>query len=274
MCKDCGCEDGNERAYFHTHSHEHGHGHTHEHEHAQEHGHRHDHAHDHDTAVPRTIDLEVRVLAHNDALAAENREWLSARGVTALNLMSSPGSGKTELLVRTLDALRHRIPCAVIVGDQQTDNDAQRLQGHGAPVRQIETRSSCHLNAEQVRALLPEVVKDGVCLLFIENVGNLVCPAAFDLGEQVRIGLLSVTEGEDKPLKYPVLFHDASAVVLTKVDLLPHLDVTLDTYRENVRRIRPGATLFEVSARTGVGMDDWVKYLESLVNLGSLPAAG
>ena len=187
------------------------------------------------------------------------------RGVLAVNLISSPGSGKTELLVKTLERLRGRLTAAVVVGDQQTDNDARRLQGLGAPVRQIETGASCHLNAVQVGDTLPDVVGEGVRLLFVENVGNLVCPAAFDLGEQFKIAVLSVTEGEDKPLKYPVLFSDAPVAVVTKIDLLPHLDVRLEAIRANLRRVRPDVTIFEVSARTGVGLDVWIEYLESAV---------
>jgi hydrogenase nickel incorporation protein HypB len=204
-------------------------------------------------------------LARNDEHAARNREWLRARGVVAINLISSPGAGKTRLLERTLDALAGRIPCAVIVGDQRTDNDARRLAGRGAKVHQIETLSSCHLNAEQVAAVLPEVVDAGTRLLFIENVGNLVCPAAFDLGESFKLALLSVTEGEDKPVKYPVLFAQAPVVVLTKADLLPHLDWDAAACRQALRRIRPGVFILSLSARTGEGMDAWLDYLASLV---------
>ena len=156
---------------------------------------------------------------------------------------------------KTLDRLRGRVPCAVITGDQRTDNDARRLQGKGATVRQIETISACHLNAERVGQLLPEVTRDGAKLLFIENVGNLVCPAAFDLGENFKVALLSTTEGEDKPEKYPALFSLAPVVVLTKMDLAPHLDWSLARCRENLRRMRPGVFVFELSARTGDGMD-------------------
>jgi hydrogenase nickel incorporation protein HypB len=313
MCKDCGCEEGNARAYFQGHDHEHDHGdeahvhvhvhvhlhgaavdhdhsqvhvpthdehdheHTHEHPHAHEHRHTHEHppAHEHPhdpapaAAHARTVQVEERVLAKNDEAAAANRAWLAERGVLAVNLISSPGSGKTELLVQTLQRLHGRLASAVIVGDQQTDNDARRLQGHGAPVRQIETGAACHLNASQVGAVLPEVVGAGVRLLFVENVGNLVCPAAFDLGERFKIAVLSVTEGEDKPLKYPVLFSDAPVVVVTKADLLPHLDVSLDVLRANLKRVRPDVTIFELSAKTGQGLDVWIEYLESVVSRGA-----
>jgi len=210
--------------------------------------------------------LERKVLSENDARAAENRAWLAARGVVAINMISSPGSGKTLLLERTLERLRGRVPCAVITGDQQTDNDARRLRGKGAEVRQIETISACHLDAARVGQLLPDVVGNGIKLLFIENVGNLVCPAAFDLGENFKVALLSTTEGEDKPVKYPTLFGLAPVVVLTKMDLAPHLDWSLAACREYLRKIHPGVFLFELSAKTGQGMDRWIEYLENLVN--------
>jgi hydrogenase nickel incorporation protein HypB len=212
----------------------------------------------------RTVPLEQKILSHNDALAARNRAWLAERGVVALNLISAPGSGKTLLLERTLDRLRGRIACAVITGDQQTDHDAQRLKGKGAPVAQIETHNACHLDAERVGRLLPDVVAGGVRLLFIENVGNLVCPSAFDLGESFKVAMLSVTEGEDKPVKYPSLFYQAPVVVLNKVDLLPHLNCDVRQCREYLRRMRPGVFIFELSALTGAGLDGWIEYLESL----------
>jgi hydrogenase nickel incorporation protein HypB len=212
----------------------------------------------------KTLALERKVLAENDAHAAANRAWLAERGVTAINFISSPGSGKTLLLERTLERLRGRVPCAVITGDQRTDNDAKRLMGKGAEVRQIETVNACHLDAARVGALLPEVAGGGVKLLFIENIGNLVCPAAFDLGENFKVALLSTTEGEDKPVKYPTLFSLAPVVVLTKMDLAPHLDWSLPRCREYLRQIRPGVYVFELSARTGQGMDAWIEYLAHL----------
>jgi hydrogenase nickel incorporation protein HypB len=209
--------------------------------------------------------LETRVLARNDEFAERNRALLKERGCVAVNFISSPGSGKTFLLEKTLEGLRDRVKCAVIAGDQQTDNDAVRLQSKGAPVVQIQTGSSCHLNAEQVGEAINEVLENDTRLLFIENVGNLVCPAAFDLGENIKIALLSVTEGEDKPLKYPVIFHDAAASVITKCDLLEHLDVDMSRYRDSLERIHPGGRIFELSALTGDGMKNWLSYLESLV---------
>jgi hydrogenase nickel incorporation protein HypB len=248
MCKDCGCGKDLKHAHDHDHAHPHDHIHPHPHPHLER----------------KTVSLERKVLAENDAQAEVNRKWLSQHGVTAINLISSPGSGKTLLLERTLELLRGRVSCAVITGDQCTDNDARRLMGKGAPVRQIETVNSCHLDAERVGALLPEVAGDGVKLLFIENIGNLVCPAAFDLGEHFKVALLSTTEGEDKPVKYPTLFSMAPVVVLTKMDLVPHLDWNLSRCREYLRQIHPGVFVFELSAKTGQGMDAWIEYLEKL----------
>jgi hydrogenase nickel incorporation protein HypB len=212
----------------------------------------------------RTVSVEAKVLAENDRQADLNRDSFKEWGVVAINLISSPGSGKTRLLEKTLDALNGRISCAVITGDQQTDNDAQRLLGRGAEVVQIETRSACHLNAAQVAAHLEPVLAKGAELLFIENVGNLVCPAAFDLGETVRVALLSVTEGEDKPLKYPVLFHGAPVTVVTKIDLLPHLQCDMPKLRGAVQAVRHDARIIELSADTGAGMAEWLDYLMAL----------
>ena len=210
--------------------------------------------------------LEKKILSHNDDIAAQNRAWLTERGVVTVNIISSPGSGKTFLLERTLERLNGKLGCAVITGDQQTQNDAKRLEGKGAVVKQIETISSCHLDAEQIARLLPETIDSKTKLLFIENVGNLVCPSAFDLGEDFKIALLSTAEGEDKPVKYPSLFTQAPVVVLTKMDLAPHLDWDLATCRQHLRSVRPGVFIFELSAKTGDGMDAWIDYLQGLVN--------
>jgi hydrogenase nickel incorporation protein HypB len=260
MCDECGCGD---LGHAHTHDPAHGHSHDH-HTHGHAHDHEHPHDHDHDRHEAQVLSVREKVLSRNEERAARNRAWLAARGVTAVNLISAPGTGKTYLLERTLERLRGRVGCAVITGDQQTDNDARRLAGKGAPVRQIETQSACHLEAERVGDLFEELIDDQIKLLFIENVGNLVCPTAFDLGEHFKIALLSVTEGEDKPVKYPALFSLAPVAVLTKTDLLPHLDFDLEACRENLRRIHPGMFVFELSARTGDGMDAWIEYLEKL----------
>lgn len=251
MCKHCGCESP--RALHH---HEH-HGHHH-HADSKKHG---------GSAGMNRVALETRILHDNDKTAESNRKRLDRSNVTAFNIMSSPGSGKTLLLEKTLTRLRGHIRCCVITGDVQTDNDARRLMGRGATVRQIETHGACHLDAKHIASLLPDMLaRPKPRILFIENIGNLVCPSAFDLGEHVRIALLSVTEGEDKPLKYPSLFAQASVVVLTKTDLLPHLDFNMAACRKNLRRVKPDALVIETSARTGKGMDQWISYLEQLVS--------
>lgn len=240
MCETCGCGTANEE---HQHQHEHGHEHTH----------------------TKTVTLEQKVLARNDELAEQNRAWLTARGVTAINLISAPGSGKTLLLEKTLERLNGKIKCAVITGDQQTNRDAQRLQGKGAKIHQIETISSCHLDAHQVSHAMAHVVEEGTQLLFIENVGNMVCPTAFDLGESIKVALLSTPEGEDKPIKYPVLFAISKAIILTKMDLAEPLDWDLSACRKYIQQVQPGANVIELSAKTGDGMDAWLTYLERLV---------
>ncbi len=258
MCKDCGCQTALARGQAHAHRHEHADGeapaHPHFHEGLAEQG------------GSLTISLEQRVLDRNDRTAAENRAWLAQRGIVAINLISSPGTGKTTLLERTIERLRERVGCAVIAGDQHTDNDKRRLDKTGVPVVQIETHNSCHLDAERVADVLPGLVRDDTRLLFIENVGNLVCPAAFDLGESFKVGLLSTTEGEDKPVKYPVLFTGCRVVVLTKTDLIPYLDWDIATCRRYLQQVNPGVYIFELSAKTGAGLDAWCDYLATLVS--------
>ena len=243
MCTECGCGEANKQ-----HHHDHSHAHTHDH----------DHAH-------RVIEVQQDVLAHNDHIALHNREALDARGIVAINLISSPGSGKTLLLEKTLEALNGKIKCSVITGDQQTDNDARRLANKGADIHQIETKTSCHLNAEQVAAALPSVIQEGTRLLFIENVGNMVCPTAFELGEHFKVALLSTPEGEDKPEKYPVLFATAKLALLTKMDLADVLDWDLKACQRSVQSVHPGMMTLKLSAKTGDGMAAWIDYLDSLV---------
>ena len=241
MCTECGCGEANEH-------------------HHQDHDHAHTHDHDH-----RVVEVQQSVLAHNDHIALHNREDLNARGVIAINLISSPGSGKTLLLEKTLDALNGKIKCAVITGDQQTDNDARRLANKGAKIHQIETMTSCHLNADQIAAALPEVLEDDTQLLFIENVGNMVCPTAFDLGEHFKVALLSTPEGEDKPEKYPVLFATAKLALLTKMDLAEPLDWDLKACQRSIQSVHPGMVTLKLSAKTGDGIPAWLDYLESLM---------
>jgi hydrogenase nickel incorporation protein HypB len=213
----------------------------------------------------RTVELQVRLLDQNDQQAAENRAVLKARGIRALNFVSSPGAGKTALLERTLDALAGEVRCAVLVGDLETDNDARRLRRPGLPVAQITTGGTCHLDASMIARGLAALPLEGVRLLFIENVGNLVCPASFDLGENRRITLLSCTEGEDKPLKYPPIFTSAHAVILNKIDIATVLGFDRTAALANIRRVAPEADVFELSARSGEGFDRWLAYLRGLL---------
>jgi hydrogenase nickel incorporation protein HypB len=206
--------------------------------------------------------VETDILAKNDRLARGNRALLAASGVFALNLVSSPGSGKTTILERTLRELGGRLSCAVIEGDQQTDHDAERIAATGVPVRQINTGAGCHLDAHMVCHAMEHFDLGSLDLLFIENVGNLVCPAAFDLGEHHKVAVLSVTEGEDKPLKYPHMFRAADIMLLNKVDLLPHVDFDSARCMEMARRVNPAITIFPVSSRTGEGMEAWYGWLE------------
>lgn len=209
-----------------------------------------------------TVDLHVPLLAKNDGIAAQNRQRFAERGVLALNLVSSPGAGKTTLLSRTVDEFGREHRCAVVVGDLETDNDARRLHREHVPVVQITTGTACHLDAEMVARGVAALDLAGTRVLFIENVGNLVCPAAFDLGEAVRVVLLSATEGEDKPLKYPPIFKSADLVLLTKVDVADVLGFDRVAAVENIRRVAPQAKLIQLSARSGEGLAEWYGFLQ------------
>ena len=212
----------------------------------------------------RGVDLRVPLLEKNDILAERNRGYFLGRGLVALNLVSSPGSGKTTLLERTLNDFGQQTKCAVVVGDLETDNDGLRLRRPYAPVAQITTGGTCHLDAGMVARGVESLDLEGVKVLFIENVGNLVCPASFDLGEQVRVVLLSCTEGEDKPLKYPPIFKSADVVLLTKVDVADALGFKRDVAAANIRRIAPTAKLIQLSTRSGEGFAEWLDFLRSL----------
>jgi len=207
--------------------------------------------------------LEKKVLSENDRLAAELRERCQRHGVLALNLISSPGSGKTSLLERTLESLAPGTRAAVLTGDVQTDNDARRLARFGYPVKQITTGGACHLDARMVDKALADWDLEGLDLLLIENVGNLVCPTSYDLGEEAKIVLLSVTEGDDKPLKYPGIFHRAELMLLTKIDLLPYVPFDAAAACENARKVHPAMEILEVSSTTGAGLDRWLAWLEA-----------
>ena len=211
----------------------------------------------------RIVELRRGILKKNDELAAGLRDRYAAAGVLVLNLVSSPGTGKTAFLERTLKELRARgSRVAALVGDLETDNDARRLAASGAPVRQINTHGICHLDAEMISKHLEGWELADLDYLFIENVGNLVCPSSYDLGEKIRVALLSVTEGEDKPLKYPTLFNSADAAVITKMDIAEPCAFDRELALKNINEIRPGIRIFETSAKTGAGMEEWLDYLQ------------
>lgn len=275
MCKTCGCSDGADVRVEGEHTHvladgtavRHTHGHSHDHSHLHDHSHSHseDHSRPHGNGgnghgATRTEELEVRVLEKNERLASRNRRWLRERGVVALNLMSSPGSGKTTLLEQTLRRVPGKV--AVLEGDQETSRDADRIRATGAAAIQINTGEGCHLDADMVWRGVEALPLDRGATLFIENVGNLVCPALFDLGEDARVVLFSVTEGEDKPLKYPHMFRTADLVLLTKSDLLPHLDFDVERARSAIAEVtRRDVPILEVSAKSGAGMQGWLDWL-------------
>src|SRR5271165_2662921 len=209
------------------------------------------------------IAMEKSVLSENNRIAAELREALTASGALALNFISSPGSGKTMLLEKTLELLPAHTRVAVLTGDIQTDNDAQRLMRYGYPVRQITTGGACHLDAAMVEKHLGTWLTHGLQLLLIENVGNLVCPTSYDLGEDAKVVVLSVTEGEDKPLKYPGIFRKAELMILNKIDLLPHVPFDPELACANARKINPGIEIIELSSTAGIGFDRWLRWIEA-----------
>ncbi len=224
------------------------------------HAHAHSHSHAH-AGAGTTVDLETRILAKNDALAEKNRAWFAGREILAVNLVSAPGSGKTTLLERTIRDLKGELSLSVLEGDQATANDAERIRAAGAPVVQINTGSGCHLEADMVARGVSELRPKAGSVLLIENVGNLVCPALFDLGERAKVVILSVTEGEDKPLKYPHMFRAADVMILNKVDLLPHVDFDVARAIGNARAVNPEIAVFRLSAKTGEGLDAWYGWL-------------
>jgi len=253
MCETCGCGH-----------HHHDDGHSHGGMHSHDGGltfHSHDDSHHHRESSVLTVPLKQAVLADNNTCAEENRTWFTQRGITAYNLISSPGSGKTALLVETLKRLK--VPAAVIVGDPYGEYDAERMRVTGVPVTQIQVHESCHLSARQVHDVLETAVPEGTRIVFIENVGNLVCPVAFDLGECAKIALVSTPEGEEKPLKYPALFAAADAALVTKTDLAGVLGSDLEFLKKNILRINPVCRVLFLSARTGEGMDGWMVFLKS-----------
>ena len=278
MCTTCGCGqadvtvEGEGHHHHHHHDHDHTQAHGHDHGHTHDHHHGHSHNHDHGPMgaahAPgleggRIVEIERDILAKNDHIAGHNRADLAAAGVLALNLVSSPGSGKTTLLARTAQELGARLPVAVIEGDQQTSRDADRIRETGARAVQINTGKGCHLDADMVARALKSLAPEPESVLFIENVGNLVCPAGFDLGEASKVVILSVTEGDDKPIKYPDMFAAARLMVLNKADLLPYVPFDVEQCVAYARRVNPQIGVLTVSALTGEGMEAWYGWIEA-----------
>jgi len=282
MCTVCGCDSGEakiegqelEHAHNHSGDHSHSHEHSHDHSHSHEHGHNHEDAHQHHygkgpahahapgMSQARMVQIEQDILGKNNAYANQNRGVFASKGILTLNLVSSPGSGKTTLLTRSLNELKDKLKLAVIEGDQETSNDAERIRATGVSAIQINTGKGCHLDAHQVGHAVEALSLENESVLFIENVGNLVCPAAFDLGEAYKVAILSITEGEDKPIKYPDMFHAADVLLLNKIDLLPHLNFDLELCIQHAKQVNPSIQIFQVSATTGEGMSDWYQWLK------------
>jgi hydrogenase nickel incorporation protein HypB len=261
MCATCGCGDDGATITLA------GEGEVEPHTHPHPHDHPHDHDHPHEHPHTETVTLEQRVLAKNDQLAERNRQWLAERDITAFNLTSSPGAGKTTLLERTIRGLDGRRPVAVIEGDQETLLDAERIRATGCRAVQVNTGAGCHLDADMVRRALETLDPEPGSLLFIENVGNLVCPALFDLGERAMVVVISVTEGADKPLKYPHMFAAAGLVLINKIDLLPYVDFDLDVCAANARSVNPRVEVLPVSAMTGEGIEPWYQWINVSVKV-------
>jgi hydrogenase nickel incorporation protein HypB len=268
MCTVCGCGEG--ETLIEGHEQDHAHGHGHHHHHAHDYGQGPARAHAPGLSQARMVRIEQDILGKNNEYAAANRRWFAERHILALNLVSSPGSGKTTLLTRTLADLKGRFSMAVIEGDQQTSNDARRIRETGVEALQINTGKGCHLDAHMIGHALETLAPEKNSVLFIENVGNLVCPAAFDLGEAHKVAILSVTEGEDKPLKYPDMFHAADLMLLNKIDLLPHLEFDVERCVEYARRVNPRIRVLQLSATTGEGMNAWYQWLEASRRLAAL----
>lgn len=291
MCDSCGCGHGDgvtirkpgdkehSHDHVHTHDHEHNHNgelHTHEHNHnhSHDHGdhshtHEYDHNHhhaDHSHSHAKEIAIEQDILGKNNLLAERNRGYFEAKNILALNLVSSPGSGKTSLLERTIKDQGKEIDFYVIEGDQQSMNDANRIDQAGAPVVQVNTGNGCHLDSDMINKAVKELQVKNNSVLVIENVGNLVCPSLFDLGEAARIVVISTTEGEDKPLKYPTMFETSDICIINKTDLLPYVDFDMEKCKKYALQVNHHLTFFEISVKTGEGMDEWYKWLKKQIS--------
>ena len=275
MCETCGCgkpgefkvhDPSHSNNHEHKHDHDFEHTHDHEHEHWHDHNlphdHEHNHKHDPDNSEKRVIDVNIDVLAENNNLAKLNRRFFEGRKVLCLNLVSSPGSGKTTILEKTIIAMKDALKMFVIEGDQQTLLDARRIEKAGAPAIQINTGTGCHLDARMVESALEKMDIEANSILFIENVGNLVCPAMFDLGEHKRVVVISVTEGDDKPMKYPYMFQSSHLCIINKSDLLPWVDFNTEETIRSAHSLNPALEFITLSAKTGEGMDLWFKWLK------------
>jgi len=269
MCETCGCGEPGEftihnhnHDHYHNHEHHHDQGHdlTHEHSHEHEHdGHKHSHSHAH--PEKKVINLNMDILAENNRLADQNRDYFEEKHILCLNLVSSPGSGKTSILEKTIRSMIASRKIFVIEGDQQTTRDAERIEKSGAPAIQINTGSGCHLDAKMISLALEKLAITDNSILFIENVGNLVCPALFDLGEQKRVVVISVTEGDDKPLKYPYMFCSSHLCIINKTDLLPYVDFNTEAAMNYARQINPDMKFILMSAKTGEGIQEWIDWV-------------
>ncbi|MER3317864.1 MAG: hydrogenase nickel incorporation protein HypB [Allomuricauda sp.] len=278
MCGTCGCgsEENGPKILTPTigkenHSHDHGHHHHDHHHHGHDHDHHHDHSHthdhNHDHSQKTVLEVERDILQQNEIMAARNRGYFDAKDIFALNLVSSPGSGKTSLLERTLKDLKDKIPFYVIEGDQQTLNDANRIAVLDVPVIQINTGKGCHLESDMIQDAVKKLNIKNDSVLMIENVGNLVCPSMFNLGEHKRVVIVSTTEGDDKPIKYPDMFHTSDICIINKIDLAPYLDTNIGELKKNALQVNPNLVFFEVSATKGTGMEQWYDWLVKNVKL-------
>lgn len=260
MCATCGCDaNGSESIKHFGEDHHH-----HEHEHHHGHDHHHDHGHSHGKTI---VEVEKDVLHENNLLAQRNRGYFDAKNILALNLVSSPGSGKTSLLERTLTDLKNQFPFYVIEGDQQTSRDADRIHATGTKVAQINTGKGCHLDAHMILHAIQGMKPQENAILFIENVGNLVCPAMFDLGEKERVVIISTTEGDDKPIKYPDMFHTSTLCIINKIDLLPYVPFSMDKVKEYAKQVNPKLEFIEVSCTSGEGLNNWYQWLKQKIQV-------
>lgn len=257
MCDTCGCTQPDDAVKIASPKETNQHSHTHEH-----HAHEHDHSHHHDSSNGKTISVETDILQKNNLLAERNRGYLEAKNIFTLNLVSSPGSGKTSLLERTLKEMKNEKNFYVIEGDQQTMNDANRIDALNVPVIQVNTGNGCHLDSEMVKKAITKLEMKENSVLMIENVGNLVCPSLFDLGESKRVVIISVTEGEDKPIKYPNMFESSDLCIINKIDLLPYVDFDVQKAKEYALRVNHHLEFIELSVRTGDGFDKWLNWLK------------